>query len=89
MKSLLIVLLILLGLLQYKLWFASGGITEVLQLKSSIAQLNKENTELQQKNAALTAEVTDLKQGNEAIEERARSELGMVKKDEVFYQIVH
>lgn len=88
MKILFFALLILLAVMQYKLWFAPGGVTEVVQLKNSIAQLQAQNTESQTKNTVLAADVKDLKQGDEAIEERARSDLGMVKQDEKFYQIV-
>ena len=88
MKPILIVLLVLLALLQYKLWFAPGGVTEVWQLKANIAKINAENATWQERNAVLAAQVQDLKQGNGAIEEQARTDLGMIKKGETFYQIV-
>lgn len=88
MKPIIIILFILLGLLQYRLWLAPGGINNTIELKQQIALLEKEVQDAQQKNAVLLADVKDLKQGNEAIEERARSELGMIKQGEVFYQIV-
>ena len=88
MKPLAIVLALLFLVLQYKLWFARGGITEVWHLRQAIAAQNTENTTMQQNNLALTAEVADLKNGQAAVEERARNELGMTKPDEVFYQIV-
>src|ERR1043166_7357588 len=72
--------------LQYPLWFGSGGVFAVWQLKHEIAVQRTENTKLKERNAALGAEVDDLKQGSAAIEERARTELGMVKKGETFYQ---
>src|SRR6185295_16046894 len=75
-------------LLQYPLWFSSGGVFAVWQLKHEIAGQRSENTKLRERNAALDAEVNDLKQGSTAIEERARTELGMVKKGETFYQVV-
>jgi len=61
---------------------------EVVHLNHAIEKQKAENEKMRERNAALDAEVQDLKQGVEAIEERARSELGMVKKDEVFFQIV-
>jgi len=62
--------------------------TEVHHLKEKISQIEQENDLLNERNLSLAAEVLDLKQGQEAIEERARSEMGMVKYDETFYQIV-
>ncbi len=87
-KPLPLILISLLVLLQYKLWLAPGGVAETWQLNKSILQLNNENQQAAAKNAALLADVKDLKEGNEAIEERARTELGMIKQGETFYQIV-
>ncbi len=78
----------LLLVLQYPLWFGSGGVFAVWQLKREIATQQLENTKLRERNAVLEAEVSDLKQGSTAIEERARTELGMVKKGESFYQVI-
>ena len=83
-----LVLIALLFGLQYKLWVGDGSLAEVWQLRQSLAEQRKENAQLAERNAALEAEVKDLKQGLDAIEERARAELGMIKDDEVFYQIV-
>ena len=88
MKALIAILIVLLLILQYKLWFVDGNMREVWQLQSAIEEQKKENEKLRERNAALEAEVQDLKQGLEAIEERARSELGMIKKGETFYQII-
>jgi len=88
MKVLIAILIIVLLLLQYKLWFGDGNIREVWALREAIEQQIEENQRLLERNAALEAEVQDLKQGLEAIEERARSELGMIKKDETFFQII-
>ena len=88
MKIILSILVGLLLILQYKLWFGDGNMREVWQLRESIEAQKKENETLRQRNAALEAEVQDLKQGMEAIEERARSELGMIKKDETFFQVI-
>lgn len=88
MKPMTIVFVLLLVLLQYRLWAGNGSLTEVNQLKQQIAQIELENNQLLERNQSLAAEVRDLKQGYEAIEERARSEMGMIKYDETFYQII-
>lgn len=88
MRLLVIFLVILLVMLQYKLWVGDGGVSEVWRLKKAVEQQQLENRILKERNMALEAEVKDLKQGLEAVEERARSELGMIKKNETFYQTV-
>lgn len=88
MKPLIIVLAALFLVLQYKLWFEGGGVKEVARLKQNIVAQTKENSDLGQRNDALIAEVDDLKKGQAAVEERARNDLGMIKPQEVFYQIV-
>ncbi len=80
--------IILLILLQYRLWVGNGSLTEVHHLQEQISQMEQENNSLKERNLSLAAEVYDLKQGKDAIEERARSEMGMIKHDETFYQIV-
>jgi cell division protein FtsB len=88
MKSFIAILTVLLVLLQFKLWFGEGGMKDVWRLEDAIAAQSRENTQLEERNQALAAEVADLKQGLEAVEERARSELGMIKQGETFYQVV-
>jgi len=88
MKTIIAVLAVLFVLLQYKLWFGEGSMMEVWQLDRAIATQTAENAQLRERNQALAAEVADLKQGVEAIEERARRELGMIKKGETFFQVV-
>ena len=88
MKWIITALLCLLMLLQYTLWFGNGGLLRLWQLDSKVEEQKVENTQLTERNRALEAEVIDLKQGLEAIEERARSDLGMIKKDETFFQVV-
>jgi cell division protein FtsB len=82
------VLIVILVLLQYPLWFGNGGVLVLWQLKREIAAQQKENDQLKERNRTLEAQVNDLKQGLEVIEGRARSELGMVKKGEAFYQVI-
>ena len=81
-------LLILLLALEVKLWTGDWSMREVWRLRQRVSEQKQENQKLKQRNEALSAEVEDLKNGNEAIEERARSELGLVKPDETFYQVV-
>jgi len=74
-------------LIQAPLWLGKGGWLTAWRLESKLETERAKNLQLEERNAALTAEVRDLKQGTEAIEERARSELGMVRPDEIFFQI--
>lgn len=82
------ILLALLLLLQYPLWLGKGSWLSVLDMGRQVETQKQTNEKTQQRNAALDAEVRDLKNGTDAIEERARSELGMIKRGEVFYQVV-
>jgi len=88
MRTLIILLTIVLVVLQYRLWVGDGSRAEIYQLQQEIASRQADLKKLQQQNLALAAEVQDLKKGLDAIEERARSELGMIKQDEVFYQVI-
>jgi cell division protein FtsB len=88
LKYLAATLAVLLLALQYPLWLGKGGWTRVWDLERSLAQQRDTNAKLKARNDALDAEVRDLKQGTEAIEEHARLELGMIRRDEVFYQVV-
>jgi len=81
-------LVVLLLYLQFKLWVGDGGIPDVLHVQNEVDLASKEKNKLQERNKALAAEVHDLKQGLSAIEERARNELGMIRNDETFYQII-
>jgi len=75
-------------LVQYPLWLGKGGWFRVWGLDRQLQEHKETNARLRQRNGALDAEVRDLKQGFDAIEERARYELGMIKQDEVFFQVV-
>jgi len=88
MKALCVILAGLILALQYPLWIGKGSWMRVWELDRSLAQQRDTNARLKARNDALDAEVRDLKQGLDAIEERARLELGMIRKDEVFYQVV-
>lgn len=88
MRILVAILAILLLVLQYDLWVSEGGMANVWRLRERVATQRSENAKLADRNRALEAEVRDLKHGLAAIEERARSELGMIKPGETYYQIV-
>lgn len=78
----------LLAFLQYRLWMGEGGRRSVSSLRQQVELQGRENAGLQQRNDALAAEVEDLKSGEAAVEERARSELGMIRPGETFYRVV-
>ncbi len=87
-RWLLLVLALLLAWLQYRFWFGPGNSGEVMMLEAQVTNQARDNEGLRQRNEALAAEVKDLKDGEAAIEERARSELGMIKPGEKFYRVV-
>ncbi len=88
MRALVWALVVLLGLLQYNLWFMPGGVIAAWKLRYNIHLQQQKNAKRQEQNAVLTADIRDLRSGDEAIEERARNELGMIRPGETFYQIV-
>ena len=88
MRILVLVLLLLLGGLQYRLWVGEGSLAEVTALRREIQAQKAEIEKLQSRNRRLQAEVEDLRQGLDALEERARSELGMIKEGELFLQLI-
>ena len=88
MRLLALVLVLLIAALQYPLWFGKGGWFRVWELDRQVKAQRDSNEKLRARNAALEAEVRDLKTGYDAIEERARNELGMIKQDEVFFQVL-
>ncbi|AGA87326.1 cell division protein FtsB [Pseudomonas sp. SCT] len=83
-----VVLLLLLGGLQYRLWVGEGSLAQVNSLNKQIAEQQGENERLLERNRILEAEVRELKQGMETVEERARQELGMVKEGETLFQLI-
>lgn len=88
MRLLTLTLALLIAALQYPLWLGKGSWLKAWEVDQELAKQNDENARLKARNASLDAEVKDLKTGYEAIEERARSELGMVKQDEIFFQVL-
>jgi len=88
MRVVTLILIALLLLLQYPLWIGKGSWLKVWNMNRQLEAQQQSNQQTRARNASLDAEVRDLKQGTAAIEERARSELGMVKRNEIFYQIV-
>lgn len=88
MKTIVAILLILLAILQYKLWIENDGANHASELRKQIAQQADVNQQLQERNQQLESEIKDLKQDSAAIEERARNDLGMVKKGEQYYQVI-
>lgn len=89
MKSIITILVALLVLLQYEVWLAPRGVMTAYRLHQNIVSQTAINTRLKKRNAVLLADTQDLKNGNEAVEERARNDLGMIKSGEVFYQVVN
>jgi cell division protein FtsB len=88
MRLLVGILLLTLVLLQYRLWVGEGSLAEVSALRGEIASQRTELARIQARNEVLEAEVRDLRDGLEALEERARSELGMIKRGELFLQLI-
>lgn len=87
-RWLIVALIILFIGLQYRLWFGENNLRDIWTLNSKIELQQEINQDLNQRNSELEAEVQDLKQGLSALEERARSELGMIKEGETFFQLV-
>ncbi|MEO8464874.1 MAG: cell division protein FtsB [Gammaproteobacteria bacterium] len=87
MRFLMAVLVVVVALLQARLWLSNGGLREMWRLETEVARRIDDNSRLNARNSALEAEVQDLKQGLAAAEERARTELGMIEGGETFYQI--
>lgn len=88
MKWLAAALAVAVIVLQYRVWLSPDGVREVARLRQAVAAQHTENDQLEERNRQLAAEVRDLKTGMDAIEERARSDLGMIARNETFYQVV-
>jgi len=87
-KSVIVILLTVLVVLQYQLWLGDRGMPGVHRLEAAVALQREDNARLEARNRRLAAEVHDLKEGLEAVEERARTDLGMIGRDETFYQLI-
>ena len=87
MRWLALAFAVLIVALQYPMWLGRGGWLQVREYDRQLARQHEENAQLKSRNDALDADVRDLKTGFEAIEERARAELGMIRQDEVFFQV--
>ena len=88
MRLITAVLLIFLLLLQYRLWFGKNSVPDYLALEEEVSRQMANNNKLKQRNKLLYADTDDLKSGTEAIEERARHELGMIKQGETFFRVI-
>ena len=88
MRGLIVILSVLFLLLQYPLWFGDNTLPDAWKLRSQIQTQEAENLQLAERNQLLDAEVYNLKKGLDVVEEKARYELGMIKKDETFYQLI-
>ncbi|WNC69429.1 cell division protein FtsB [Thalassotalea nanhaiensis] len=88
MRLITALLLLFLVLLQYRLWFGKNSVPDYLELKESVARQVDLNNQLKQRNKLIYADIDDLKNGLQAVEERARNELGMIKDGETFFRII-
>lgn len=88
MRSIIIILILALIGLQYKLWLGDGGLFQWINLEKKLTIQTNENEKLAARNRAIEADIIELKSGDQALEEQARYELGMVKNDEIYYQFV-
>jgi cell division protein FtsB len=88
MRAFTLLLLIFFGLLQYRLWFGKNSVPDYLALQEDVIRQQESNAKLKQRNKLLYADTDDLKLGTEAIEERARNELGMIKESETFFRLI-
>ncbi|TWX50642.1 cell division protein FtsB [Colwellia hornerae] len=88
MRAITVLLLVFLMLLQYRLWFGKNSVPDYLALEQEVQRQIADNDKLKQRNKLLYADTDDLKSGVEAIEERARNELGMIKENETFFRLI-
>ncbi|WKE66448.1 cell division protein FtsB [Gallaecimonas kandeliae] len=88
MARVMIVLLVLLGSLQYRLWFGDNALRDHWQLHADIARIKAQNAQLKKRNALMYADVKDLRKGGAAVEERARNELGLIRDGETFFRVI-
>ncbi|MAD54372.1 MULTISPECIES: cell division protein FtsB [unclassified Idiomarina] len=89
MRIVIILLVSVLAALQYRLWFGKNSLPDYWRLQQEVQHQRKANDNLARRNEVLYADIKDLREGEDALEERARNELGMIKKEEVFFRLVH
>jgi cell division protein FtsB len=88
MKLLIAIIILLIIHLQYRLWVGDGSVAEIKEYQARLEKIKEQGKEKKERNEALYAEIEDLRKGQEAIEERARDELGMIKENETFFQVI-
>lgn len=88
MKWVALILVVIFTTLQYRIWFGEFSFREIKQQREKVDNIRKENKELELRNQKIVAEITDLRDGKDAIEERARYQLGMIKEGELFIRIL-
>ena len=88
MKWVALILVVIFTTLQYRIWFGESSFREIKQQREKVDNIRKENKELELRNQKIVAEITDLRDGKDALEERARYQLGMIKEGEVFIRIL-
>lgn len=88
MRPIFIILIISLVILQHKLWLGDGNVIQLIQLEKKVEEHRLENDKLASRNRAMEADIKELKMGDQALEEQARYELGMIKEGEVYYQFM-
>ncbi|TRX55821.1 cell division protein FtsB [Thalassomonas sp. M1454] len=88
MRIITVILIVFLVLLQYRLWFGKNSVPDYFALKENVALQLTQNEKLQQRNKLIYADIHDLKNGLQAVEERARNELGMIKENETFFRVI-
>ncbi len=88
MRLLALILLLLLGLLQYRLWYGHNGLHDFWRTRDQLAEAHRQNDQLTQRNELIREEIRELKDGAEGIEERARNELGFIRDGETFYRVL-
>lgn len=88
MRLLKLFLLVLLVILQYRLWLGKNSLPEYWHLQEDVARQEQSNQKLRQRNQVLVADIQDLREGEVALEERARNELGLIKQDETFFRLI-
>lgn len=88
MKILIVIIVLLIAHLQYRLWVGDGSVAQIKEYQARLDKVKEQGKEKKERNEALYAEIEDLRKGQEAIEERARDELGMIKEKETFFQVI-